>query len=61
MPQPLNLSYCNNIIVVQTQGKYKGYDGEMYPYASTYVEGTGVKDVWDYIQYLEQKLKEVNK
>jgi len=58
MPRQLNLTYHNNMIIVNTQGKYKGCDGGIYPYASTFVEGNGTKDLWDYIQYLEQKLKE---
>ena len=53
----LNLSYRDNKIIVQSQGQYKGCDGEMHPYACTFVEGAGAKDVWDYIQYLEQKLE----
>lgn len=27
------------------------------PYASTYVEGIGAEDIWDYIKYLESKTK----
>jgi len=61
MLQQLKLSYCDNKIVVHSHGEYKGCDGEMYPYTSTSVEGVGTEDIWDYIQYLEQKLKEVSK
>jgi hypothetical protein len=53
----IKLEFKNNKIIVHKQGEYKGCDGQMYPYASTHVEGTGAKDIWDYIRYLESKTK----
>lgn len=52
----IKLEFKNNKIIVHKQGEYKGCDGQMYPYASTHVEGTGAEDIWNYIRYLESKV-----
>ena len=52
----MKLSYKNNKIIIHQQGNYKGCDGEMYPYATTSVEGLGTEDLWNYIKYLESKI-----
>jgi hypothetical protein len=55
----LKLSFEKNTIIVHNQDTYKGCDGEMYSYAATYVEGSGAEDVWNYIKYLENKVKQM--
>jgi hypothetical protein len=49
-----------NTIVIQKLGTYKGNDENKYPFAATYVEGNGVKQLWNYMKIRKEKTNERN-
>lgn len=48
--------YKNNRIAIIKKGLYQGADGRFYPYSGKTVEGSGAKDLWDFIRHLYNKI-----
>jgi len=45
-------SYKNNRITIIKKGLYQGADGKFYPYGGRTAEGSGAKELWEFLKHL---------